>query len=175
MRFLSMKKDKDIENIAVSIVQILFALILIVMICFSFIGCSTIREIPINNIEKIVYKDTTIYIRDTVKVEVPKEIIKEIVPEDTTSILRTSVALSEARVEKGMLHHRLEQKGTIPVQMDTVIKLQYVDRIIEKEIPVEVEVIKYKRDTIYWFSLMFNLAVILWLVFRIYLKFKGIR
>lgn len=175
MRFLNMKKEKDIANIAVSIVQLLFALILIVMICFSFIGCSSIKEIPINNIEKIVYKDTTIYIRDSVFVPVPVEIIKEIVPEDTTSILRTSVALSEARVENGTLTHKLEQKGTIPVQIDTVVTIQYVDRIIEKEIPVEVEVIKYKRDTIFWLSLMFNLAVILFFVFKIYLKFKGIR
>lgn len=174
MRFLNMKKEKDIANIAVSIVQLLFALILIVMICFSFIGCSSIKEIPINNIEKIVYKDTTIYIRDTIRVEVPKEIIKEIVPEDTTSILRTSVALSEAKIEKGMLHHRLEQKGTIPVQIDTVVTIQYVDRIIEKEIPVEViKEVKHIPNWA-WISLIFNIITVLFIAFKIYLRVKGV-
>lgn len=169
-----MKKEKDIANIAVSIVQLLFALILIVMICFSFIGCSSIKEIPINNIEKIVYKDTTIYIRDTIRVEVPKEIIKEIVPEDTTSILRTSVALSEAKIEKGMLHHRLEQKGTIPVQIDTVVTIQYVDRIIEKEIPVEViKEVKHIPNWA-WISLIFNIITVLFIAFKIYLRVKGV-
>ena len=174
MRFLNMKKEKDIANIAVSIVQLLFALILIVMICFSFIGCSSIKEIPINNIEKIVYRDTTIYIRDTIRVEVPKEIIKEIVPEDTTSILRTSVALSEAKIEKGMLHHRLEQKGTIPVQIDTVVTIQYVDRIIEKEIPVEViKEVKHIPNWA-WISLIFNIITVLFIAFKIYLRVKGV-
>lgn len=136
------------------------------------VGCSSIKEIPINTVEKVVYKDTTIFVRDTIKIEVPKEVVKEIVPQDTTSILRTSVALSEAKVEKGMLHHKLEQNGTILTQIDTVIKMQYVDKIIEKEVPVEVEVIKYKRDTIYWFSIILNVVVLMVILFKIYLKLK---
>lgn len=136
------------------------------------LGCGSIKEIPVINTEKIVYRDSTIYIRDSVFIEVPKEVIKEIVPEDTTSILRTSVALSEAKIEKGMLHHRLEQKGQVKAQIDTVVTVQYVDRIIEKEIPIEVEVVKYKRDTIFWFSIIFNVIVLLLTAFKIYLKLK---
>lgn len=136
------------------------------------LGCGSIKEIPVINTEKIVYRDSTIYIRDSVFIEVPKEVIKEIVPEDTTSILRTSVALSEAKIEKGMLHHRLEQKGQVKAQIDTVVTVQYVDRIIEKEVPIEVEVVKYKRDTIFWFSIIFNVIVLLLAGFKIYLKLK---
>lgn len=136
------------------------------------LGCGSIKEIPVINTEKIVYRDSTIYIRDSVFIEVPKEIIREIVPEDTTSILRTSVALSEAKIEKGMLHHRLEQKGQVKAQIDTVVTVQYVDRIIEKEKPIEVEVVKYKRDTIFWFSIIFNVIVLLLTAFKIYLKLK---
>lgn len=171
LRDLTMKEN----NTSTYIIQFVFTLVMVVVICMSFVGCGSIKEIPITNTEKIVYRDSTIYINDTVTIEVPKEVIKEIVPEDTTSILRTSVALSEAKIEKGMLYHRLEQKGVVKAQIDTVVTIQYVDRIIEKEVPIEVEVIKYKRDTIYWLSLMFNLAVILFFVFKIYLKFKGIR
>lgn len=145
---------------------------LLLLIFGLVLGCGSIKEIPVINTEKIVYRDTTIYIRDSVFIEVPKEVIKEIVPEDTTSILRTSVALSEAKIEKGMLHHRLEQKGQVKAQIDTVVTVQYVDRIIEKEVPIEVEVIKYKRDTIFWFSIIFNVIVLLLTAFKIYLKLK---
>lgn len=136
------------------------------------LGCGSIKEIPVINTEKIVYRDSTIYIRDSVFIEVPKEVIKEIVPEDTVSILRTSVALSEAKIEKGMLHHRLEQKGQVKAQIDTIVTVQYVDRIIEKKIPIEVEVVKYKRDTIFWLSIIFNVIVLLLTAFKIYLKLK---
>lgn len=135
-------------------------------------GCSTVKEIPVQTVEKIVYKDTTIFFRDTVTIEVPKEVVKEIVPQDTTSILRTSVAFSEAKIDKGMLHHKLEQNGAIPVQIDTVITVQYVDKIIEKEVPVKVEVIKHKRDNIFWFSIIFNILIVLIIILKIYLKFK---
>lgn len=145
---------------------------LLLLIFGLVLGCGSIKEIPVINTEKIVYRDTTIYIRDSVFIEVPKEVIKEIVPEDTTSILRTSVALSEAKIEKGMLHHRLEQKGQVKAQIDTVVTVQYVDRIIEKEKPIEVEVVKYKRDTIFWFSIIFNVIVLLLTAFKIYLKLK---
>lgn len=145
---------------------------LLLLIFGLVLGCGSIKEVPVINTEKIVYRDTTIYIRDSVFIEVPKEVIKEIVPEDTTSILRTSVALSEAKIEKGMLHHRLEQKGQVKAQIDTVVTVQYVDRIIEKEVPIEVEVVKYKRDTIFWFSIIFNVIVLLLTAFKIYLKLK---
>lgn len=145
---------------------------LILLVFGLMLGCGSIKEIPVINTEKIVYRDSTIYIRDSVFIEVPKEVIREIVPEDTTSILRTSVALSEAKIEKGMLHHRLEQKGQVKAQIDTVVTVQYVDRIIEKEVPIEVEVVKYKRDTIFWFSIIFNVIVLLLTGFKIYLKLK---
>ena len=145
---------------------------LMLLIFGLVLGCGSIKEVPVINTEKIVYRDSTIYIRDSVFIEVPKEVIKQIVPEDTISILRTSVALSEAKIEKGMLHHRLEQKGQVKAQIDTVVTVQYVDRIIEKEVPIEVEVVKYKRDTIFWFSIIFNVIVLLLTGFKIYLKLK---
>lgn len=136
-------------------------------------SCASLKEIPVESYEKIVYKDSTIFIRDTIEVSIPVEKIKEIVPQDTTSILSTSLATSEAKIEKGMLKHSLEQKGTIPVQIDTFYVVEYIDRIVEREIPIEVEVIKYKRDNIFWFSIIFNILVLVFIGLRIYLKLKG--
>lgn len=143
---------------------------------FLLVGCSTTRYIPTSAVEKVVYKDSTIYLRDTVFVEVPKEIVRVIVPEDTVSVLRTTVALSEAKIDNGMLHHRLEQNGAIPVQIDTVMTVRYVDRYIEKPIIEEVIVTKKEKyiPSIFWWSLICNIIVILYLVFRLYIKMKGV-
>lgn len=136
------------------------------------VGCSSVKYVPIQGETIVEYKDTTIFIRDTIEIEVPKEIVKEIVPQDTVSVLKTSVALSEAKIYNGSLHHKLEQKGTVKTQIDTVIKVQYVDKYIYEEVPVEVEVIKYKRDTIFWISIIFNVMVLMIVAFKIYLKLK---
>lgn len=145
-----------------------------VLLTVLFVGCSTIKEVPINNITKIEYRDTTVFVRDTVTVTIPKEIIKEVVPQDTISILKTSVALSEAKIEKGMLHHKLEQKGTIKAQIDTFVMVEYIDRYLEREIPVKVEVEKKVIPNWCWYSLIFNIVIILLLAFRIYLKFRRV-
>lgn len=174
MRFLNMKKEKDIANIAVSIVQLLFALILIVMICFSFIGCSSIKEIPINNIEKIVYRDSLIYIVDTITIEIPKKIIKEVVPQDTVSQLNTSLASSVAKVEKGRLYHTLKQEGTVSTKIDTVVITKNIEKIVEKEIPIEViKEVKHIPNWA-WISLIFNIITVLFIAFKIYLRVKRV-
>jgi hypothetical protein len=167
-----MRKEKDTISMGVRVIQFIFALLMITMICFSFVGCGTIKEIQVQTIEKVIVRDSLIYVTDSIIVEVPKEVIKEIVPQDTVSILKTSVATSEAKIEKGMLHHKLEQKGAIKTRIDTVFQVQYVDRIIERDVPIEVEVIKYKRDTIFWFSIIFNILVLVFIGLRIYLKLK---
>lgn len=169
-----MKNEKETASFAVNITQFIFGLIMLVMILFSFISCSSLKEIPIETVEKVVVKDSVVFVRDSVYVEVPKEVIKEILPTDTTSVLSTSVATSTAKVEKGTLTHRLEQKGVIPVRIDThyITKIKEVEKMVE--VPVEVEVIKYKRDTIFWLSIIFNIAVLLVIAFKIYLKIKKI-
>lgn len=143
-----------------------------VLAILLMVGCSTIKYVPIEGETIIEYRDTTIFIKDTIEVEVPREVIKEIVPADTTSILKTSVAQSTAKIEKGMLHHQLEQKGTIPVQIDTIVKVEYVDKYIYEEVPIEVvKEVKYTPDWA-WYSLIFNVIALCFIIFKIYLKFK---
>jgi hypothetical protein len=128
------------------------ALIILAIGLLMMTSCAGIKEIPVQTVEKVVYRDSLIYINDTIRVEVPKEVVKEVVPQIDTSYLKTSLAESVAYLDttERKLHHTLTQKGEVKIKYDTIVKVQYVDRIVEKEVPVEVEVIKYKRDTFYW-------------------------
>lgn len=146
---------------------------IVYLIPFLFlISCSSLKEIPVQTIERIEYRDSTVFIHDTLTIEVPVEKVKEIVPQDTVSQIATSLAFSEAKIDKGMLYHSLEQKGEIKTVYDTIVTVEYIDRIIEKEVPIEVEVIKHKRDNIFWFSIIFNILIIAVILFKLYIKFK---
>lgn len=137
-----------------------------------FMGCAAVKEIPVTDYEKIVYRDSTVYVRDTVTIEVPKEIIKEIVPQDTVSQIATSLAFSEAKIEKGLLHHTLEQKGEIKTVYDTIVTVQYVDRIVERDKIIEVEVEKKYIPEWCWWCLIYAIILTLLVAFYAYLRFR---
>lgn len=138
----------------------------------SLMGCGTIKEIPVQTIEKIEYRDSIIYIRDTVKIPVPYEKVVEILPSDTTSQIRTSLAFSEAKIEKGMLHHSLEQKGQLEAKIDTFFVVEYIDRIVEKEVPVGVEIEKKVTPEWCWWNLIYSIVLSLLVGFYIYIKVR---
>lgn len=142
---------------------------LIILLTFILLGCGTTKQIPVQNVEKIIYKDTIITIKDTLKIEVPKEIVKEVVPQIDTSYIKTSLAESTAYLDttQRKLVHTLKQTGVLKVKYDTIISVQYVDRIITKDVPVEVEVIKYKRDTFFWVLLGWALLCIGYAVIKL--------
>lgn len=137
-----------------------------------FMGCAAVKEIPVTDYEKIVYRDSTVYIRDTIKVEVPVERVKEIVPQDTVSQIATSLAFSEAKIEKGLLHHTLEQKGEIKTVYDTIVTVQYVDRIVERDKIIEVEVEKKYIPEWCWWCLIYAIILTLLVAFYAYLRFR---
>lgn len=59
---------------------------------------------------------------DTVYIELPRQ-VERIITQDTTSHLENDYAVSEARVEAGMLHHTLETKAAkIPVPVKSTIE-----------------------------------------------------
>lgn len=167
-------KDRNEENIAINIAQFIFALILLVMILFSFIGCGTIKEIPVQTIEKEIIRDSLIYITDTITIEIPTEKIVQVLPADTTSQIATSLAFSEAKIEKGILTHSLEQKGQIQAKIDTCYITKIKEKIVEKEVPIEVPVEVKHTPKWAWWSLIFNIVIILLIAFKIYLKTKGV-
>ena len=134
-------------------------------------GCSSVKYVPIQTEERVEVRDSLIYIRDTVTVEIPKEIVKEIVPSDTISILKTSVAISEARLEQGHLHHTLEQSGTVKTKIDSFYTTKIVEKAVYKDRPVEVEVpVKYVpafyKFCLWWF-IGSVILIALWIVMKI--------
>lgn len=133
-------------------------------------SCSVIKEVPVQTIEKIEYRDSLIYIIDTIKIEIPQEKIIYVGPADTTSILTTSLAHSTAQIDKGILTHTLSQNGQIQAQIDTVFKVQYIDRIIEKEVPIEtIKEVKHIPNWCWW-SLIYSIILTILIAVRIYIK-----
>lgn len=135
-------------------------------------SCTSIKEVPVQTIEKIVYRDSLVYVHDSITVKVPHEVFIETVLPTDTSYLKTSFAESVAYVDtmKKQLYHSLTQKGDMKIVYDTIIKTQNIDKIIEKEVPVKVEVIKYKRDALFWVLSAWALLCILFVFFKFYFK-----
>lgn len=171
-----MKKYKYIMYKVDEYMTVLLPFFFVMLILFCLNSCGPLKEIPIQYIDRIEYRDTTIYIKDTIKIEVPKEVVKEVIPDIDTSYIETSIASSIAYVDttKRAIYHKLEQNGEIKILYDTLVKVQYVDRYIEKEVPVIQTVEKYKRDSIFWISIILNIIVVLIIAFKIYLKTKKI-
>lgn len=125
-------------------------------------SCTSIKEVPIQTVETIVYKDSLVYIHDSVRIDVPHETIREILPQIDTSFLKTSLAESIAYLDttEKKIFHSLTQKGEIKIAYDTIVSIKYIDKIITQDVPVTVEVIKYKRDSLFW-------ALLGWAIFCI--------
>lgn len=147
----------------------------LLLITVGLIGCksakNTIQYVPVENKENVIIRDSIIIIKDTIQVEVPIEIINNITT-DTVSVISTSISTSRASVEKGKLHHSLEQKGTLDVIVDTC----YVTKIEEKvnflEIPIEItKEVKYIPEWVTYLVLI-NLVVVGILALKFWLKIK---
>lgn len=149
-------------------------LIILLIFCFLIGACGQIKYVPIQTEEKVIVKDSIVRVVDIVEVEVPKEIVKEMLPAIDTSVLETSVAKSTAYLDtvERKIHHTLEQKGQLKVEIDTCYITKVEERIVYKDRPIEVEVIKYKRDALFWYLLIFQIAVILYLGLRFYFRLK---
>lgn len=139
---------------------------------FVLVSCGTTKYTPVQTIEKIEYRDSIVYVNDTITIEVPKEKVVYVRPADTLSQISTSLAFSEAKVEKGILTHTLEQKGQIKAKIDSFFIVKYIDRIVEKEVPVEVEVEKPYIPTFFWIVAIYAAIITLLIVFKAYLKLK---
>lgn len=149
-----------------------FLFFVVLGICSN--SCSSLKEVPVQYIDRIEYRDSLVYIHDSVEVPVPYEVVKEVLPALDTSVLKTSNAESVAYLDtaRRMINHTLEQKGTVKTVIDTVIKVEYVDRLIEKEVPVEVEVVKYRRDALFWVLLGWTLFTLLIMILRLCVRFE---
>lgn len=161
-------KDWYTEPVVVDLFCIFIPVLLFVLVglCTS---CSTVKEVPVHTIERVEYRDSLIYVHDTITIDVPYEKVVEVLPDIDTSYLETKVAKSTAYLDNSSrkLHHTLEQKGVVEYIYDTIFTVEYVDRIVEEKVPIEVEVIKYKRDALFWVLVGWALICIAYAVFKL--------
>lgn len=142
---------------------------IIPILLLLLMGCNGVKQVPVQSVEKIIYKDSIIYLKDTLLITIPVEVIKETIPDIDTSYLKTTLAESTAYLDttQRKLVHTLIQKGELKIKYDTIVKFQYVDKVIEKEIPVEVEIIKYKRDALFWVLVGWALLCVLVVILKV--------
>ena len=144
----------------------------LILLMIFLTGCAAVKEIPITDYEKIVYRDSTVYITDTVEVPIPTYIEKVVVPQDTSSVIQGNLSRSEAFIRNGQLNHSLEEKGSVKVVYDTVVTVQYVDRIVERDNIVEVEIEKKYIPDWCWWCLIYAIILTLLVAFYAYLRFR---
>lgn len=165
-----MKKIKHLLFKLGNIINLAFIeqLSVIIIALFLLCGCGQIKYVPVQTEEKVIVRDSIIRVIDTVEVEVPKEVVKEVIPQIDTSILETSVAKSVAFLDatKRKIHHTLEQKGQLKVEIDTCYITKIEEKIVYQDRPIEVEV--PKRDNIFWFSIILNIVILLVAVMRLF-------
>lgn len=151
-----------------AILSHIWAFICALIITLGICGCGSVKYVPIQTEEKVIIKDSIVRVIDTVTVEVPKEIVKEVIPQIDTSIIQTELATSIAYVDttKREIHHTLEQKGKLKVEIDTCYITKVEEKIIFQDRPIEVEV--PKRDNIFWFSIIFNIIILLVAIMRLF-------
>lgn len=141
------------------------------------VGCAAPRVVyvPAESKTIIEYRDSLIHVKDTILVEVPREKIVEVVPELDTSRLETSVAISEAFVDtkEKKLRHTLRNKETaLKGKLDTIVKIEYMDKIVEREVIKEVEVPTPYIPTFAWICIVITFMVAAGIIVKIFLKFK---
>lgn len=142
--------------------------ILIILLSFFLIsGCCTtkqVAEVPIKYIEKIEYRDSLIYIKDTIYIHLPAEEKTNTTKRDS-SHLETSIAISDAWVDNGELNHTLKNKDNpIKTIRDTVFVTTNVIEYKEKEVPVEVPIEVPYIPKIAWICIIFTCC---WAVVKI--------
>ena len=156
----------------------IFLFILFTVFFLSFVGCSTTRYVPVKGAEREVvnYKDS-IRIRDSIVV-IPVERIVDIVPQYDTLKLETTQARAKAYVDTTLhlLRGSIENKNKSKTEVREVVKfVERTDTLYIKE-PVPYEVEKRVRyvPSFFKFTALFFVGVILLIIIRIVLKYKGL-
>ena len=156
----------------------IFLFILLIVFLLSFIGCSTTRYVPVKETEKEVvnFKDS-IRIKDSIIV-IPVERIVDVVPAYDTLRLETTQAKAKAYVDTTLhlLRGSIENKDKAKTEVREVIRfVERTDTIyIEKPVPYEVEKRVRYVPSFFKFTALFFVGVILLIIIRIVLKYKGL-
>ena len=156
----------------------IFLFIIYIIFLLSFVGCSTTRYVPIKGVEKeVTHYEDSIRIRDSIVI-IPIERIVDVVPAYDTLKMETTQARAKAYVDTTLhlLRGSIENKDKAKTEVREVIK--FVERTdtlyIEKPIPYEVEKQVRYVPAFFKFTALFFVGVILLIIIRIVLKYKGL-
>lgn len=103
----------------------------------------TKQEKNVSDSTRIEVRYGTVYVTDTVTIEIPKE-VERIVTHDTISHLENSLAVSEAKYVGGLLYHSLETKPqqkpvAVQKQIEYRDSIAYRDKQVKVKTPVTIE------------------------------------
>lgn len=134
-------------------------------------GCTKTVYVPVQGEHRIEYRDSLVYIKDTVSVKLPNEQVENKTIEDS-SHLETSMAKSDAWIDdKGTLNHTLENKETpVEVIIDTVVVTQTKTEYLEKPVIETVEVEKPYIPTLFWIAMCYMVLSLGLKIYRVVSK-----
>lgn len=150
--------------------------ILIYMLILLLSSCSTIKYVPIHNDVATNVKDSIVWHDSTIVNYITKERVVDIVPQYDTLLLETDYAKSMSYVDT--IHHTLrgeiENKDTVPIKKEIKWKEKIIEKEVIKEVEVPVEVLVEKKyiPKWCWFSVIFNVIVLCYILFSILSTFK---
>lgn len=152
--------------------QHIFEITCAVLFSLLLMGCTTIKEVPINNVEKVIYKDSLIYIKDSIYIHLPVE--EKTNSTQDSSHLETSVAISDAWVDNdGNLNHTIKNKNkTIKTPIDTILVTQTKEVLKEKEKPIYYEKTIPLRDSYFWFYWFYFYGSLFIIIYKIIKKYS---
>ena len=149
-----------------------FIFILLFIVC----SCGPVRYVPVENKETVNIRDSVVLRDSTVITYLQKEKIKEIVPELDTLVMNTKYAKSISYLDTttNTLQGTLEQLDSVPVKTKIVFKDRIItqEKIVEKEIPVEV--VREKKVTPKWIWWSLGLNFLIFVIFLLRLKLKSL-
>ncbi len=165
---------------------VLLGCLILLLLLLALCGCRTTKSdtvVVVRDSIRTEVRTETVYVPDTIPVVLPPETVRVVAP-DTLSRVQTSVAISEAAIRDGLLHHSIWNKQTaIPVPVHhketTSDSIVYKEKEVPVPYPVEVEV---EKELSWWQQLRLWLGNILLLTilaaagygaFRLYMKIHG--
>lgn len=177
-----MLKNRKIQLVSFlsGLVSFLAELVTFAMLALLVTSCGSSRRavtsIETHDSTKVEVRTERIEHIDTIYVELPRQ-VERIVTQDTTSRLENDYAVSEARVEAGMLHHTLETKAAkIPVlSKSTIEKKDSVTTTSKAKVEKEKEKIYIERELTAWQKFRMNGFWILAAVIGGYLVWRNRR
>lgn len=142
---------------------------------FSFYSCGVYKApIQVEVRDSLVIKEVVNYRDSIIYTEIPTELSSAITSDSDTSHLETSIAISNAWVESGKLHHQLKNKDDtrlskvvhIPYYVTTVDTYKYINNIQRVEVPKELS---------RWDILRMTLGDILMILLSLLIIYKSVR